>query len=128
MFRGILIWLAIMAAETIHGVARGLFLVPYVGEAMASHIGWPIAVVIVFTITFGLIGWTGLRDRGSLFRLGTLWAALTLAFEIGIGLLRGLDATRIWAEINPFAGGLMLYSLLVIGLAPWLMAKCKPAR
>ena len=52
-----------MAVETVHGVLRGLFLAPVVGEATASRIGWPIGMVIVFTITLLCVRWTGLRDR-----------------------------------------------------------------
>ena len=128
MFRGVLVWLAIMAAETVHGILRGLFLVPRLGEAAAGRIGWPVAVVIVAAITWALIGWTGLKDQRSLFRLGALWAALTFAFEIGIGILRGLDAPRIWVEINPLSGGLMLYSLAVIALAPFVMSSLRQRR
>lgn len=125
MFRGILVWCAIMLAETAHGILRGLLLVPRVGEATASLIGWPIAMVIVLVITFALIGWTGLSDRASLFRLGALWAVLTFVFEIAIGMLRGLEADRIWAEINPLAGGLMLYSLTVMALAPYVVSSLR---
>ena len=125
MLRGLLVWLAIMLAETVHGVLRGLFLVPRVSEAMASRIGWPIAVAIVLTITWAFIGWTDLKDQRSLFGLGVLWAALTFLFEIAIGLLRGLAAPRIRAEINPLVGGLMLYSLIVMAVAPWVAARLR---
>lgn len=125
MLRGLRVWLVIMTLETVHGVLRGLFLVPWVGEAAASRIGWPIGLLIVMAVTFSLIGRTSLRDRGQLLRLGALWALLTLVFEIAIGLLRGLDAPRIWSEINPLAGGLMLYSVIVMALAPYAASRLR---
>lgn len=128
MLRGLLVWLAIMLAETVHGVLRGLFLVPRVGETMASRIGWPIAAVIVLAMAWALIGWTGLKDRKSLLQLGALWAILTFVFEIAIGLLRGHGAPRIWAGINPLDGGLMLYSLVVMAAAPWAAAQFRASR
>lgn len=125
MLPGLLVGLLIMAVETVHGVVRGIFLVPAVGEAAASRIGWPIGMAIVLTITLLLIRWTGLRDVPSLLRLGAIWAALTFVFEIAIGLARGLDATAIWHEANPLAGGLMVYSLAVMFVAPLLAAKLR---
>jgi hypothetical protein len=121
MLRGIAVWLIIMAIETLSGILRGLYLVPRMGEENASRIGWPVAVLVVLVVTWALIGWTGLRRRSALLRLGAVWMALTFVFEVGIGLLRGLDVTRIWNEINPMAGGMMLYSLAVIALAPLAM-------
>lgn len=122
MLRGIVLWLLIMAAETAHGVLRGILLVPTYGESVSSRIGWPVGMVIVLGLTMSLIRWTGLVSVASLFRLGTVWAVLTFLFETGIGLLRGLDGARIWTEFNPMTGGLMLYSLAVMLIAPLLSA------
>ena len=118
MTRGLLVWLLIMLIETIHGVLRGLFLVPRLGEDMASRIGWPVGLIIVLGVSYLAIRWIGLRDTSNLIRLGALWAGLTFVFEVIIGLLRGLDGAGIWAEINPLAGGLMIYSVIVMFLAP----------
>ena len=63
MMRGLLVFIGIMAAETVHGVLRGLFLVPRVGEETASLLGWPAGMAIVLLISTLAIGWTGLRAR-----------------------------------------------------------------
>ncbi len=125
MTRGLVLWLIIMAAETVHGILRGLFLVPAMGEAAAGRIGWPIGAVVVLGITLLLIRWTGLRTLRALMMLGLVWAGLTFVFEILIGLLRGMDAARIAAEINPLSGGLLIYSLVLMGLAPLIAAKIR---
>lgn len=118
MLRGLIVWLIIMAAETVHGILRGLFLAPHVGVETASRLGWPVGMAIVVAIAVLMARWVGLRDTPSLLRLGVLWAILTVLFEIAIGVLRGLDSTAIWTEINPLAGGMMVYSLAVMLLAP----------
>jgi hypothetical protein len=125
MSRGLIVWLIIMAAETAHGILRALFLVPRVGEVMSSRIGWPVAIVIVLGIAVLMARWVGLRDTPSLLRLGVLWAILTFLFEVAIGVLRGLDGPAIRAEINPLAGGLMVYSLLVMLLAPLIASRLR---
>jgi hypothetical protein len=125
MSRGILVFLFIMALETVHGILRGLFLVPRIGETLSGLVGWPVAMVIVMVVSTLLIGWTRLTGTAALLRLGIVWAVLTLVFETAVGLLRGLDAARLWAEINPFSGGLMLYSLVVMLFAPLVATRIR---
>lgn len=124
MARGLLVFLLIMAVETVHGVLRGLFLAPRVGEDMAARIGWPLGLVIVLLIAFLTIRWIGLRHSRSLLGLGALWAVLTMAFEVMIGLLRGMGTPAILAELNPLTGTI-LYSAAVMFIAPWLAARLR---
>ena len=125
MSRGLAVWLFIMLVETLHGLLRGLLLVPRVGEETAGRIGWPIGLVIVLGISIALAPWMAIRDTSALLRLGGLWAVLTLIFELAIGLLRSLDLPRLLAELNPLAGGLTIYSLAVMFLAPLLAARLR---
>ena len=125
MARGIVVFVLIMVVETVHGILRGLFLVPRVGEVMAGRIGWPIGVVIVFGVALLTIRWTGLSKRRALLGLGLIWMVLTLCFEVAIGYARGLSNEAILAEINPFSGGLMIYSLAVMLFAPLAAARIR---
>jgi hypothetical protein len=124
MARGLLVFLGIMAVETVHGVLRGLFLVPRVGEDMASWLGWPAGMVIVLLISTLAIGWTKIRTRSGLLRLGAVWAVLTIAFEVMIGFLRGMGAAEVLAAFNPLAGTI-LYSAAVMFLAPLAAARLR---
>lgn len=128
MSRGFLVWLLIMTLETIHGVLRGLLLAPHLGEAMARRVGWPIAMIIVLVVSYLCIRWTGLRGTSTLLQLGAIWALSTFAFEVVIGFFRGLDWAAIGDEVNPLAGGLMVYSLIVMMLAPFVAATLRRPR
>ncbi len=125
MLRGIVVWSAFMAIETLHGILRGIFLVPRVGLDLSNKIGWPIAACIVFSVTVLTFRWVGLVGTKALLTLGALWAVLTLIFEIGIGLLSGLDAAQLAHEANPLGGGLLVYSLLVAFLSPYYASKLR---
>lgn len=127
MTRGLLIWLLIMLAETVHGVLRGLFLVPRMGEAVAERLGWPVAAVVVMAISLAAIRWIGLRRTGQLLRLGAAWALLTTVFEIVIGLLRGLDGPALLAAINPLTGS-VAWSAALMMVAPLLAARMRGLR
>lgn len=124
MGRGLLVFLLIMAVETVHGVLRGLFLSPRVGEEMAAKIGWPVGLILVMLIAILTIKWVGLKDSRTLLALGTIWAVLTAAFEIMIGLLRGMGTPEIMAELNPLSGTIA-YSAAVMFIAPWLAARLR---
>jgi hypothetical protein len=124
MARGLLLFLAIMAAETVHGVLRGLFLVPRVGEDMASWLGWPVGVGLVLLTSCLAIGWTGLDGRKAFLRLGVVWAVLTVAFEAMIGTLRGMGAAEILVELSPLTGTIP-YSAAVMLFAPLIAARLR---
>jgi hypothetical protein len=125
MTRGILIWLLIMAVETAHGILRGIYLVPLVGELNASRIGWPIGAGLVLAVNAALSRWIGLTENLKLLSLGLIWAVLTLLFEIMIGFARGLGGARVLAEFVPWQGGLGFFSLLLMLAAPWLATKLR---
>jgi hypothetical protein len=120
MMRGVAVWVLIMLIETLHGVLRGLFLAPHVGEETASRIGWPVGLALVFLVSLLTIRWTGITGASSLLRLGAVWALLTVGFELLIGVLRGLDHGQLLAALDPRTGSIP-YSAIVMFLAP-LMA------
>jgi hypothetical protein len=55
--RAILVWLLIILVETIHGIARRLFLEPLVGDLRARQIGVLIGSLLILTIAILTIGW-----------------------------------------------------------------------
>lgn len=126
MARGLAVWLLIMVIETVHGILRGLLLVPRVSEEAASRIGWPIGMALVLVVSLLAIRWTKVSGTRNLLALGAVWTVLTIGFEIMIGMLRGMAPAAVLAELNP-ASGLMLYSAAVMLLAP-LAASCIRAR
>lgn len=125
MRRGLLVWFLIMAAETLNGTLREIFLVPRMGAEMASRVGWPFGLLIVIGVATLCARWVGLRDTRRLLLLGALWAVLAVAFEVFIGWLRGYDGAAILRDLNPFAGGLVPYSALVMFLAPLIAARIR---
>ena len=68
--RGMEVWLAIMAAETAHGILRGIFLVPRIGEWRSSRVGWPVAAVVVVAVAHRLLPSADIHSRHDLRALG----------------------------------------------------------
>jgi len=124
--RAFAVWLLIAAAETLHGIARTLWLVPIVGDHAARQIGVVTGSLLIFAITWLAIGWLGLRSRRELIATGALWVGLMLAFEIVLGrAVFGFGWDRIGAEFDPSRGGLMLLGLAALWLMPLFTARLR---
>lgn len=89
LLRSLAVWGVIMVAEVLHGVARGLWLVPRVGEVRARQLGVAIGSVIILGLALAFAPWLNVTHPRTLFRFGMLWVLLTLGFEVALG--RGDD-------------------------------------
>jgi hypothetical protein len=77
-----------------------------------------IALVFWFTL-----GWLRPQPVRRWWTFGLLWLALTLAFEIGLGRAIGMSWDRIASDFDPRHGGLLAFGMLVILVAPRLLAQ-----
>ncbi len=68
--------------------------------------------------------WLRADNTKSLLLVGVVWLALTLGFELGIGLLfRSWD--DLLSDYDIVHGGLLPFGLVVLALAPWIAAKMR---
>jgi hypothetical protein len=124
--RALAVWLAIVVAETLHGIARTLWLTPVVGDHAARQIGVATGSVLIFAITWLAIGWIGLAGRREFLATGALWVVLMLAFEIVLGrTVMGFGWDRIAAEFDPAHGGLLLFGHAALLLMPLFTARLR---
>ena len=125
LVRILAVWMLIMLVETAHGATRAIFLEPRVGNLAARQIGVVIGSLFVFALAVATIRWMRARTARAQIAAGILWAGLTLAFEILLGLAMNLDASRILGDYLPWRGGLMAFGLLFMASAPRLAAKLR---
>ena len=127
--RGMLVWLLIAAAETVHGFLRVAFLQPRLGDLPARQLALvtgALIIVVIATLTIRWIGAVGVRRQMA---IGALWLALMIAFDLAIGrLVFGYSWERIGADFNPVAGGHLGMAMLVLLVAPWLAAGLRGMR
>jgi hypothetical protein len=120
--RALVVWLVIILAETVHGVLRQLFLTPLVGDLPARQFGVAVGSLIIFAIALLFSRWLGARTLRAQLAVGLCWVVLTVAFEIGLGMLLGVTRERIFADYDVAQGGFMALGLLFMLLAPALAA------
>ena len=123
--RSIIVWLIIIAAETIHGTLRQLFLAPAIGDFSARRVSVFTGLILIFVITLLSIRWLRVRKTGTLIRIGALWATLTILFEAGLGRALGYDWGRILVDYDLSKGGLMGLGLLAMLFTPLVAARVR---
>lgn len=116
-----------MAAETVHGALRQMFLTPLVGDFPARRITFFTGMALILVIAWWLTPLLGAPDRRSRLWVGLLWAVLTLAFEVALGAALGYPAERIREDYDLGRGGLMGLGLLWMLFAPQLAARLRSA-
>lgn len=119
--KALLAWLAIIVAETLHGILRVILLTPIVGEIRGKQIGVLFGSAIIFAIACMTVRWIGVFDRSRLLAIGALWVALTVGFEVILGrAVLGLNWNDIAADLDPRNGSFMVLGLLFMIICPVL--------
>lgn len=119
--RAFVVWIVIILAETVHGIARIQILEPSVGEFRARQMAVFSGAAIIFLVTRSLIGWIGANGRFALVAIGLFWMVLTIAFELLIGrFVFGFSWQRIAAEYDITSGSLMPLGLVFLVFCPLL--------
>lgn len=118
-------WLMIAIAETIHGIARRILLVPRMGQLRSSQIGVLVGSIIILSIAWATIRWIGARTPRELWALGAVWTLFMLGFEFLIGLAAKVPLDRILADYDLTKGGLMILGMLVMLASPSIAARLR---
>jgi hypothetical protein len=127
ILRALLVWLLIVAAESLHGALRRMLFDPDV-EFVVRQVSVLTGAVIIFAITWACIRWLRIKSAAGALGVGMLWVALTLAFEILVGRALGLTWARIASDYDLLHGGLMPLGLLAMALTPWAVRHIKARR
>jgi hypothetical protein len=123
--RACVIWILIAVVETLHGIGRGLFLTPVLGDHLARQLGVFVGSLMIMLITWLCVNWIGATTTPQLLKVGLLWLVLMLSFEIGLGRALGFSWQRIVSDYDPTQGGLMLIGMGVVLFAPLLAARAR---
>lgn len=127
LLRAVLVWLAIMATESLHGALRRLLLSPETDFAL-RQLSVLIGAVINFGLTWLFLSWIRIRSARAALAIGALWVLLTLVFEMVLGRLTGVGWPRILSDYDLTQGGLMPLGLLAMGMTPWAVRKLQAGR
>ena len=123
--RALLVWLLLMAVETIHGALRNKFLVPVAGDFHARQIGVFIGSVLILATAVLTIRWIRPPLVRSTLEIGALWLVLTLAFEFSLGRALGRSWEALRADYDLTRGGYLSIGMVLLALSPWIAARTR---
>jgi hypothetical protein len=126
ILRSLAVWLILIAAEILHGILRGIFLVPCVGEFRSGQIGVFTGSLIIMVIALVFVRWIGATRSSQLLGIGALWLCLTLAFEFLFGyFVAGATWERLASDYNVPQGGLLPFGMVVLLMSPLIAGKVR---
>jgi hypothetical protein len=126
--RGFVAWLLIAVLETLHGIARTLWLTPLLGDALARQLAIVSAMAIVFIVALLTIRWIDARGARRKLIVGLQWLLLMVGFDVLLGRSLGYSWERILGDFNPLAGGFLGLGMATMVIAPWLAGRVRKAR
>ena len=123
--RILMVWFAIVLAETVHGILRNLYLTPVIGDLPARQIGIASGSFLIFLIAWFGIGWIGARTPREQIFVGAVWVILMGGFEFALGTALGYPLSRILSDYDMSEGGFMGLGMAFLLFAPMLAAKMR---
>lgn len=126
IFKSIIVWLVFILAESLNGIARILWLMPYLGDRLAHQISFVTGSGLILAIAALFVRWLRASHFYQLLYVGVLWMLLTVTFEMVLGrLILGYSWSQIAADYNLLQGGLMPIGLVLLIVAPSIAAKIR---
>lgn len=122
LFKALLVFLLIAFAETANGIVRVRFLSRRLGNRRARVVSLLSGCLLILLITWSTLPWIDPPSVADALLIGTLWLALMLAYDIGIGRWAfGMRWKRILADFDLRQGNYLALGMLWIFLAPVLV-------
>lgn len=117
--RALVVWAGIAVLAIANGAFREAVLLPRLGETAARAISTLLLAAAILVVAFMTISWISPRPQVDAWRIGALWLALTVTFELLAGhYLFRVPWHRILADYNILNGRIWILVLIVTLLAP----------
>lgn len=116
------------SAETLHGIARTVLVVPRLGKARAIQLSALTGSLLAAGICWLQVPGIGLQGAWAHAGLGLGLAAFMAGFDIAVGhWLMRKPLARIWPDFNPATGNFLLFGLMALSLMPLGVWWLRPA-
>jgi hypothetical protein len=118
--------LLLAGAETLHGIARTLLVVPRIGNQRAKQYSTISGTLLAFAVCYFMVPMLELHGSIPLLLLGLVTAVFMASFDVA--LARFVVKQRwdiVFAEFNPAKGSWLIFGLLTLVFIPFLVMKLK---
>lgn len=123
LLRILALCVALASAETLHGIARTLLVVPRIGKARALPLSALTGSLLAFGLCWLWVPPIGLTGAAPHLLLGLGLAAFMAGFDLALGrwLLRKPWA-KLWPDFDPRTGNYLSLGLAFLAVAPLLVS------
>jgi len=125
--RWIAAWLGILVLAVLNGLVREALLLPRLGRTEAYLASGLILSALIVLVALAAARWMRLASAARALRVGVLWLAMTLGFELGFGILQGKPWPEIVAQYTFADGNIWPLVLVVVLFAPWVAWRLRGA-
>lgn len=126
VLRTVALCVVLAGAETLHGIARTILVVPRIGKERALRLSIVTGTVLAFAICDLLVPGVGLTSVPAHLLLGIVLALFMAAFDLAMGKL---VLRRTWSkalqDFDPRSGNLLLFGLMALALIPTMVARLR---
>ena len=123
--KAFVVWIGILAMAVANGALREGVLIPILGSALGLIASGLILSTLIVAAACLALPWIGARRAPEMVVIGVGWLALTLAFEISFGLLRGESPAQLLEAYTFTGGNIWPLVLLVTAAAPYVAARVR---
>jgi hypothetical protein len=110
------------SAETLHGIARTVFVAPRIGKERAIKLSALTGTLLAFLICLVWVPGVGLTSAAQHAVLGVVLAGFMACFDIAIGrFVMRRKWSKIRPDFDPRTGNFLLFGLVALALIPMLV-------
>lgn len=123
LIRVISLCIVLAGAETLHGIARTMFVVPRIGKTAAIQLSALTGSLLAFAICWFLVPPIGLAGIAEHLLLGLVLAAFMAGFDLAMGRwVMRKPWRKLWPDFDPRTGNYLVFGLAFLLLTPLLVS------
>ena len=119
------VWILILGLAFSNAALRELVLIPRLGKVQGLILSGVVLSLLVLLVAFGSVPWLGARRASEWTAIGLGWFALTMAFDLVLGLFQHKPMHLLFEAYLFKQGNLWPVVLLVTAVAPYLAARLR---
>ena len=120
------ICLMLASVETLHGIARTIFVVPRIGNKRAKQYSVISGTLLAFAVCYIMVPWLNINVDYQLILIGLVLAVFMASFDI---ILARFVVKMKWESIindfNPAKGNYLIFGMIALIIIPYAVMKLK---
>jgi len=129
----IILWIKILSiclmlasVETLHGIARTIFVVPKIGNKRAKQYSVISGTLLAFTVCYIMVPWLNIHVDYQLILIGLVLAVFMASFDIILArFVVKLKWESIINDFNPAKGNYLIFGMISLIIIPYAVMKLK---